>query len=200
MLTFQRRSMVAIISPPLTERVVADEVLAQQARQNPDAFAELYRRHVDRVYGFHLARTGSPHDAQDLTAETFIAALQGLTRYRELGSFAAWLLGIARHKMVSHFRGRKPESPLEDAFELPDPAPLPEALADRRIEMAQVSRALQKLVPERSEAILLCVFAGLTAREAGQVMGKSQAAVKMLVYRGLGDLRQSLTLDQQEEK
>lgn len=192
--------MVAPLSSSLAQRVLADEDLARQARQDPEAFAELYRRHVDRVYSFHLARTGSPHDAQDLTAETFIAALQGLPRYRELGSFAAWLLGIARHKMVSHFRGRKPEASLEDAFELPDPAPFPEVLADRRIEMAQVSRALQNLVPERSEAILLCVFAGLTAREAGQVMGKSQAAVKMLVYRGLGDLRQSLILDHQEEK
>lgn len=51
-----------------------DEALAQQASYHPGAFAELYRRHLPRIYRYHLARTGCPQDAEDLTAQTFLSA------------------------------------------------------------------------------------------------------------------------------
>jgi DNA-directed RNA polymerase specialized sigma24 family protein len=58
--------------------------------------------------------------------------------------------------------------------------------------MASVSRALRQIAADRAEAIELCIFGNLTAVEAGQVMEKSEAAVKMLVMRGLKDLRRRL--------
>ena len=54
--------------------------------------------------------------------------------------------------------------------------------------------------PERAEALILCIFSDLTAAEAGQVIGKSEAAIKMLVFRGLKDLREKCSLSLQEEK
>ena len=52
-----------------------DARLAEEARNDPEAFAELYRRHVRSIYRYHLAHTGSVRDAEDLTSQTFMAAL-----------------------------------------------------------------------------------------------------------------------------
>ena len=175
-----------------------DAALVAQARRDPRTFAELYRRHVQAVYRFHLARTGLPAEAEDLTSETFLAALGGLPSYRGTGSFAAWLFGIARRKLALHYRSRVHWDPLEEAEALPDPVLLPEAQAARRLQFGQVRRALQEIAPERAEALALRYFAGLNAAEAGQVMGKSEAAVKMLVSRGLDDLYQRCAVYLQE--
>ena len=63
--------------------------LAQQAIQDMEAFAELYRRHVTRVYRYHIAHVGNVKDAEDLTSQTFMAALEGIRSFRGSGSFAA---------------------------------------------------------------------------------------------------------------
>lgn len=170
----------------------ADEALARQARGDPQAFAELYGRYVDRVYRFVLIRTGSVPDAQDLTSQTFLAALEGIGTYGGRGSFGGWLFGIARHKLADHYRRRRPDIPLDDAEDLQDPDPSPEEMADARLQLARVSRALQSLDAQQAEALALRLFGGLDAAEVGQVMGKSQAAAKMLVHRGLRQLQERL--------
>jgi RNA polymerase sigma-70 factor (ECF subfamily) len=167
-----------------------DEALARQARSSPAAFGELYQRHFERVYGYHYIRTGDVADAQDLTTQTFLAALEGIQSYRGQGSFAAWLLGIARHKVALLFRSRRPQVSLEALPDLPDEGRRTEALAHHRLKLAELGRAIGLLAPERAEALHLCVFGGLSAEDAGLLMGKSAAAVKMLVYRAVKDLRE----------
>jgi len=185
---------------PLGELLSAsDEDLAHLAKQESAAFAELYHRHLQRVYRYHLARLGSPADAQDLTAQTFLAALEGITSYRGSGSFAAWLMGIAHNKLSLHYRQGSHTEALEDSPEPADPSPALELVAGKRLQFAQVCRALTRLTAERAEAIVLYIFADLSAAEAGRVMGKSDAAVKMLVQRGLVELRQQLVPLQMEE-
>ena len=188
------------ITSPLVELLSSDdEGLARAARQDPAAFAELYHRHFTRVYRYHIARTGNIADAQDLTTLTFLAAMEGISGYRGSGSFGAWLMGIAHNQMAQLFRSRSREKPLVQAEPLHDPAPLPEMIVGRRIQFAQVSQALRELKPERAEAVVLCLFANLTAGEAGRVMDKSEGAVKMLLLRGLADLRRRLSTAQLEE-
>lgn len=165
-----------------------ENALVAEAARSPQAFARLYQRHFGRVYRYLLARTGDHQDAQDLAAQTFLAALEGLSGYRGSGSFAAWLFGIARRKTAGHFRRRTP-LPLEAAEHRPIPGPSPEALAFEHLEADRLAGALSALAPDRAEAIRLCIFADLSAAEAAQVLGKSPAAVKMLLYRGLQDLR-----------
>src|SRR5512133_862216 len=100
-----------------------DEIdLAQQAVRNMEAFAELYRRHMTRVYRYHIAHVGNVKDAEDLTSQTFMAAMEGIRSFRGSGSFAAWILGIASKKRLMFFRGSRPEVPLEDAVQYPSPS------------------------------------------------------------------------------
>ena len=76
-----------------------DEALL--AGRDPGAFERFYRRHVETLLGFFARRTHDPELAADLTAETFAAALGARRRYRpEAGAAAAWLFGIAMHKLA----------------------------------------------------------------------------------------------------
>jgi RNA polymerase sigma-70 factor (ECF subfamily) len=168
-----------------------DARLAHQARANPEAFAELYRRHVRSVYRYHLAHTGNVKDAEDLTSQTFMAALEGIRSFRGTGSYIAWLMGIASRKRLLFFRknGNKPEVPLDAALHIPSPGLSTDKAASRRLQTEELLQALRNLSRDRAEALILCFFSGLNFVEAGLVLGKSEAAVKMLISRGLQDLR-----------
>ena len=178
-----------------TKKPLSDDAhLAHQARADADAFAELYNRHVNSVYRYHMAHTGNVKEAEDLTSQTFMAALEGIRSYRGTGSFGAWIMGIASRKRALFFRGNRPEAPLEAALHVPTPGLPTDKAATQRLQMERVRHALRQLSPERSEALILYYFGGLNAAEAGCVLGKSEAAVKMLLSRGLRDLRERTSL------
>ncbi len=166
-----------------------DAHLAHQAHTDSEAFAELYRRHVRSVYRYHLAHTGNVKDAEDLTSQTFMAALENIRSYRGTGAYVAWLMGIASRKRALFFRRKKPDLPLDETLHLAFPHLSPDTPASQRLQREGILRALRSLSPDRAEALILCFFSELNATEAGQVLGKSEAAVKMLVSRGLQDLR-----------
>ncbi len=98
-----------------------DARLAQQARADPEAFAELYHRHLKSIYRYHLAHTGNIKDAEDLTSQTFMAALEGIRSYRGTGPYITWLIGIASRKRSRHFRSNRLEVPLDAALQIPTP-------------------------------------------------------------------------------
>lgn len=170
--------------------------LAHQAITDVDAFAELYRRHLTRVYRYHLAHVGNIKDAEDLTSQTFMAALESIQSFRGTGSFAAWIMGIASRKrlMLFRMRGSKPEIPLEAALHYPSPDLPTDKAAQQHLQLESVSRALKQISADRAEALILTFFGGLSNAEAGQVLKKSEAAVKMLISRGLQDLRERTSL------
>ena len=182
-----------IVAPPRSPPT-DESGLARAALTDCEAFAELYRRHVEHVYRYHMAHTGNQKDAEDLTSQTFMAALEGIRSFRGDGSFAAWLMGIASRKRALFFRGRKPQVSLDILPDIPDSDPSTHEAAEQRIQLASVARALMQISPERAEAIILVAFAGLSRREAAGVLKKSEAALKMLVSRGLQELRQRTSL------
>jgi len=170
--------------------------LARQATSNVEAFAELYRRNVTRVYRYHVAHVGNTKDAEDLTSQTFMAALEGIHSFRGTASFAAWIMGIASRKRLMFFRrsGGRPEIPLETALHYPSPNLPTEKAANLRLQLESVSHALRQISTDRAEALILTYFGGLSHAEAGRVLHKSEAAVKMLISRGLQDLRERTSL------
>lgn len=169
-----------------------DEALAAQAVASRAAFAELYRRHADRVYRFCLGRTGSVHDAQELTAETFLSALVGIRTYRA-GHFGAWLIGIARNKVALFYRSRKVTVELDESEPDWRPQAAVEQLVGQRLQMAKVAAALRAIAPDRAEALSLRVLGELPTAEVARLMGKSEPAVRMLIHRGISDLRGRLS-------
>jgi len=130
-----------------------------------------------------------------------MAALEGIKSYRGTAPYITWILGIAFRLRSRYFRGRKPEVPLEAALHIPAPSLPTDKSAFQRLERTQIINALKKLSNDRAEALILCFFSGLSFREAGAVLGKSESAVKMLISRGLQDLRtrSSIVLDVDHE-
>jgi len=168
-----------------------DSELAAAARADASAFAELYHRYVERVYRFLYHRLPSDEDAEDLTAQVFLEALELLDRYREQGSFAAWLFTIARRKAIAHYRKQRPMAPLAEArlskLDHPQDDPLEEiAAADSQARLAQLLRQLRE---DEREVLALRFGATLTYREIGSILGKSEGAVKMTIHRLLDRLR-----------
>lgn len=184
--------MTTLMTTSMNEQ---DDVhLARQAITDVNAFAELYRRNVTHVYRYHIAHVGNAKDAEDLTSQTFMAALEGIRSFRGTGSFAAWIMGIASRKRLMFFRGSQPEVPLDAALHYPSPILPTDKAAHQRLQLESVSRALRQISAERAEALILTYFGGLSHVEAGRVLNKSEAAVKMLISRGLQDLRERTSL------
>lgn len=171
--------------------------LASQAANNPQAFDELYRHYVNRVYAYHLVRTGSREEAEDLTSLTFLSALEGIKGYQHKKNFGIWLFGIARHKLADHYR--QPLSlPLESAVDAEEGL---EESVDHRMKLQQVSRALTCIDPDRVEALCLRFFGQMSTLEMSLLLSKSEGAVRNLVYRALQDLRgQLISNEKLEEK
>src|SRR5512143_3288299 len=82
--------------------------------RSPAAFAELYRQYFKPVYRYLYLKTGSPAEAEDLTSQVFLSALEGLPRYRHQGHFSAWLFSLARRKAADYYRSRKPQASLDE--------------------------------------------------------------------------------------
>lgn len=175
-----------------SEDAPTDAELVRQAAGDATAFAALYHRYLAPVYRYFYARTGDGHQAEDLTAQTFIAALEGLPRYREGGTFAGWLFTIAARRLNDHFRRRRPSVALDAVAELPDPAPSPHALAEQADQTERLTRMLGALSPDRAQALALHFFGELSLSETAQVMDRSEAAVKSLIHRALRDVRERL--------
>jgi len=191
-------------SAPAAPAAQDDLALVQAAQKDLSLFGDLYQRHVNQVYRYLLVRVGNVDDAQDLTSQTFLAAMQGLRSYRGQQPFPAWLLGIAHNKRADLYRGRKPDSGphaanLEAAGELSDEAePLDETLG-RQLDIEQVTRKLAALSPDRAEALSLRLFGELEVAEIAQMMNKNEAAVRMLIFRGLRDLQAQLSVTREKK-
>jgi RNA polymerase sigma-70 factor (ECF subfamily) len=165
-----------------------EDLLVSLAVKDPQAFEDLYRKYVDRVYVYHLARTTSREEAEDLTSQTFLAALEGISGYRKQGSFAAWIFSIARRKLVDHYR-RPKNVPLE--FAEPTESNLDDEI-DLRLSLQQINHAFLNIAPDRVEALCLRIFGQLSTAETGQILSKSEGAVRNLVYRALQDIRENI--------
>lgn len=167
--------------------ILSDSALAQRSRfGDADAFAELYRRYLTPIYRFIYKRVGGNVTlAEDLTSQVFLEALDNLANYRERGYFAAWLFTIARRRLVDYYR--KVRKDFLD--EIPESLPgVPDNPEDRE-NTARLEKLLRALDDEKRELLQLRYSGELGFAEIAVVLGKSEASVKMSLYRVLDWLR-----------
>lgn len=96
-------------------------------------------------------------------------------------------MGIAANKRAGYFRSNHRETGLENESEIGGLAHAADQTVSQRLQAEQIHHALRQISPDRAEAIVLTFFGGLNAAEAGRVLGKSEAAVRVLISRGLRD-------------
>ena len=178
-------------SSPVTggqDNAIDDAVLVRAARRDPAAFAVLYRRYVTSIYRYLYSRVGNSADAEDLTAQTFVAGLEGLPGYHERGSFAAWLFTIAHNKAADHHRQRHPHLPLDEALDSPGHGEDPMTTMMRKETLQRLSALVAGLEEDKQELLRLRFAGSLTYAQIAQVVGSSEGAVKMAVHRLLNRL------------
>jgi len=167
-----------------------------EAQASPAAFAVLYRRYLDLVYSYAFYSLGDHHDAEDATERTFLAALRAIGSFEDRGAtFRAWLLRIARNTIANSRRSRfRRRTSTLDALEEHPPAPDadPAVLSLRADEVRLVRHALAELPEDRRQVVLLRFVEGLSAREIGAVLDRSEGAVRVLLHRALRDMAQRL--------
>ncbi len=158
-----------------------------RATSNPAAFKPIYDEFFPRIYRYCLRRIGSAQEAEDMTSLVFTRALAGLASYRG-GSFAAWLFRIAHNVVVNHLRSRKFTLTLEEANQQPRRDEMLDHLVEAEEEQ-ELSRLISELPDDSRELLTLRLAGGLSAKEIGQVVGKSEGAVRVAIHRTIQQLR-----------
>ncbi len=175
-----------------------DEIALKLAAQgDQEAFGVLYERYVGRIYSYIYYRTGNQHDAEDLTARVFFRALRHVENYTDRGlPLSAWLYRIA-HNLVANWHrdnSRKKEIPLDEIILVRHSGDLPEAVLIDNEEKESLLNVIHRLPPDRQQLIILKFVEHLSNAEIGQVMGRSEGAVKSLYHRTLLSLRDDYEL------
>ncbi|MFN2588088.1 MAG: RNA polymerase sigma factor [Actinomycetota bacterium] len=153
--------------------------------EDPGAFRAFYRDALPRIYGYFMNRCGNdPAVAEDLTQETFMAAVQALKKGPRVDDPTAWIVGIARHKLVDHYRSREREerklAAVAASVDLGE-------LVDWEGDEDSHERALEALGnvagPQRA-ALVLRYLDGLSVPQVAAQLGKSVHATESLLMRG----------------
>lgn len=181
---------------PGSSDVVDEGALVAAAKRDPREFGPLYELYVDRIYRFAYRRVGTHHEAEDITAQTFQQALQALPAYEWRGlPFGAWLFRIAGNIINRRGRTSGREVAVEDVtvfsgYEETDDDPAD--LAWRSEEAGELAEKIKQLPPDQQRVLVLKFSHGMKNREIGDLMGRSEGAIKQLVHRALVSLRASM--------
>ena len=160
-----------------------------------DAVEELYRLYAPTVYKYLMCLCHDPSLAEDLTGDTFEAAIRGIHKFRGEAKFSVWLCAIAKRKYYMHLRrqGRIQTVPIED---MPLIAPQDiEREYLRREDKVDFYRALQALPPEVREVFYLRLSGDMTFEEIGSILGRSGSWARGVFYRGKETLKRRLNTD-----
>lgn len=168
-----------------------------QTAGGAEDFARLYTRHYSTVYAFACRRTGDHTRAEDITAQTFLQALQGLPRYEERGiPIAAWLLRIAANIITSGARrGGREVAPVDVPLQESGEAG-PEDWVERWERAAWLRVHLSTLSADQHRALWLRYGEDRVMEDVAARLERSPAAAKQLLYRGVLALRERLRLEQ----
>lgn len=179
----------------MPEEKQQDDILGRAIDGDQDAFSMLYEQYVGRIYNYVYYRTGNSFDAEDLTAKVFHRALNHIGNYQDKGvPFSAWLYRIA-HNLVANWHrdnSRKKEVSIDDQIGLSQQDIHPEVTLVQTQETEILLKAIRKLPPDRQQLIILKFVDHLSNAEIGEIMERSEGAIKSLYHRTLLSLRGKL--------
>ncbi len=171
-----------------------EQNLVLRAKQGDgEAFAQLYENHFDKIYRYVVLRIGDKTEAEDVTQQVFLNALQSIHSFKWKGvPFSAWLFRIAHNSVVDYLRKRTKmvTAPLDDS--LISSGENLQLMAEHKLDIEQLVSATKQLTRAQREVISLRFAGELSVAEAAKVMGKSEGAVKALQHSAIVALRKTL--------
>ena len=170
-----------------------EDQLVERAKVDADAFGELYDHYFGQIYRFVYSRLREQNTAEDVTSEVFFKALRAIHRYKPSGHpFSAWLYQISVNAIADHYRSRRPESDIDDAIGVAAPGRSLDEHVAQRDEAARVWAAVESLPAAQRTALTLKLGEDLKLAQIGEIMGKSEGAIKLLIHRGMIGVRHKL--------
>jgi len=173
----------------LQEKKILYRVVVQK---NPEAYAELYDRYVEKIYRFVYYKVRSKEEAEDLVSDIFLKCWNYLISQPKAGisSFSGLIYKIARNAIVDVYRNkaRNQEYPLEMGFDIPDTSAIEKL--ETHLEIEQVLKLIQKLKHEYQEVILLKYVEELSIGEIARILEKSQTSVRVILHRATKKLKE----------
>lgn len=151
----------------------------------------MYDTALPRVYGYLLRRCGRVEDAEELTADTFLAAAEAVRR-RDRRVDVPWLIGVARHKLVDHWRQQEREATrlrlVAGERDQDDPW-------DARLDAMRAEQTLAELAPQYRLALILRYMDDLPVPEVARLVGRPVQATEALLVRARAAFRAQYTVD-----
>ncbi len=165
------------------------DLVARAGRGDRAAAQALMARHLPRLLTLARRMLGDPAEAEDAVQDTFIQLWTHAARWEPgRARFSTWLYRVALNKCYDRLR-RRPAARLDEAAEIADPAPGPDAGLHTAALSAQVEAALAALPERQRAAIQLCHFQDCGNIEAAEILGVSVEALESLLARGRRALR-----------
>jgi len=164
--------------------VSSEESLVRRAIEGDQlAFTQLYDEHFDKIYRYIYFRVGNQAEAEDLTQEVFFKALGAIGSYKWRSTpFAAWLFRIAHNQVIDYFRRQMRQKTVTLDEEIAVNGIDPVDVAERELEIQEVTEALAQISEAQRETFSLRFVAGLSIAEVAKTLGKSEGAVKALQH------------------
>jgi RNA polymerase sigma-70 factor (ECF subfamily) len=148
---------------------------------DPIALAMVYDSYAKDIYRYLYSRVGNVADAEELTAQTFMAVIESLPRYRHRGYFSAWIFQIARNKAIDFFRKQRWE-----LIDLPYDAAYTDEVTEQIIKgqaYEHLSKLLKNLKEDEQELIRLRFTAELSYVEIARLLGRKEDSVRKSIHR-----------------
>ncbi len=178
-----------------------EEILIRSAQAGEAAaFEEIYEEFFDKVYRYIAVRVGNPSDAEDLTEEVFLKALQSIGSFEWRGiSIVAWLFRIAHNIVVDHLRktSKRQVMPIEETMPSNDASPHEKTTIN--ITLDCVRKALSQLTHAQQQVLSLRLAGGLSIVDTAKVMGKTEGAVKASQHSALVAIRRIFAAENGDE-
>lgn len=173
-------------------------LISRAQRGDKMAIGTLYNTHAPAIYKYVRYRVETDALAEDVTSEVFLRMVRELPRYRYTGApLSAWLYRIAYNCMMDMFRWQRHESPEELPEDVPSETTDPLDVLATAQDHEQLRQALKSLSPDYQNVLLLRFVSDVPHNEVAAIMGKSEAAARVLQHRALKALGTALQSIQQ---
>ena len=183
---------------------IDEESLVKRAQANDQqAFTQLYEAYFDKIYRYIVVRIGDRTEAEDMTQQVFLKALQSISSFKWKGApFSAWLYRIAHNQVVDHLRkkSKRPVMPLDESLNVSNgkKESNPETMTEHSFNIEQLLAAASKLTEAQRQVISLRFTSELPTAQVAKIMGKSEGAIKALQHSAIQAMRRMIVVNANE--
>ena len=168
-------------------------LIEKAIKGDKEAYASLVRQYQNRIFGFIMRMTADRETALDLTQDTFLAAYENLSGFRQEAAFSTWLYQIAANKTRNFIKRSKREVPMSDDFDQASEAERPDTGMEKREQQALLVEAIGELPYKQRLTFNLRYFEQMKFKDIAGVLGVSVSATKTNFAEALAKLKKRLS-------